>query len=237
VKLLLVDDDRISIDILAEIIKPQLSLVNEIVCAYDGHEAYDVVISMRPSIVITDIKMPTVGGIELIKKIRQIENYNPAILIISSYSDFEYAREAMKLSVCDYIVKPIDQNEIIEKINACIKSNDDEDVHTNETIFEKVQTYVSTNLDEPLKLLDISKHFHYNAAYLGRLIKEKTGTNFNNYILKLRIIKAQSLLINTNLLIREISRQIGFKDPEHFTKKFKVITGMTPSEYREKKTK
>lgn len=233
-KLLLVDDDRISIDILSEIIKPYLIEFDDILCAYDGKDAYDIIISIKPEVILTDIKMPKLDGIELIKKIRVIKDYDPSILIISSYSDFEYAREAMKLNVCDYVVKPVDQDELVEKIKGCLKNGDQPKVKKDESIFAKVQTYISEHLDIQLRLSDISDLFHYNAAYLGRLIKDKTGYHFNDYVLKLRMIKAQSLLIDGELLIHEISHKVGFKDPEHFTKRFKQFTGFTPSDYKNK---
>ncbi len=230
--LILVDDDRISIDILAEYIKPHLKAINEVLCAYDGDEAFDVIISAKPDIIVTDIKMPKINGIELIKKVRTIEHYTPYVIIISSYSDFEYTREALKYNVFDYILKPIDQDELIEKINACVLSDQGQEAQTSEDTFEKVRAYLSDHLGTSLKLLDIAEVFHYNAAYLGRLIKDRTGLYFNDYLLKLRIIKAQSLLVNTDDLIHAISNDVGFKDPEHFTKRFKKATGMTPTAYR-----
>ena len=229
---LLVDDDRISIDILLEYIKPHLKNISEVLCAYDGHEAYDIILSIKPEIIVIDIKMPTMSGIQLIKKIKNIDHYQPKIIIISSYSDFEYAREAIKLSVLDYIVKPIDHEELIEKINLLVEPMKKEVKKDDEQIFDKIQKHFCDHLDQPLKLIEISEKYHYNASYLGRLIKDKTGLNFNDYVLKLRIIRAQSLLLNTNDLIHKISSDVGFKDPENFTKKFKKITGQTPSDYR-----
>lgn len=232
--LLMVDDDRISIDILAEYIKPQLEYIHKISCAYDGEQAFDIIISLKPEIIITDIRMPKMSGMELIKKVRSIDGYEPYVIIISSYSDFEYAREALQLDVFDYIVKPIDQNELIDKVNACVKSNDMMNAETYEDIFDQIQKFISNHLDDSIKLVDISKRYHYNAAYLGRLIKERTGSSYNDYLLKLRVIKAQSLLSNSNLSISEISTKVGYKDPEYFSRRFKKVTGTTPSNYRKK---
>jgi two-component system, response regulator YesN len=230
--LLLVDDDKISVDILAEYIKPHLKNIREIRCAYDGNEAYDIVLSVKPKVIVSDIKMPNLSGIEFIKKVRSIEAYNPKIIIISSYSDFEYAREALKLNVFDYIVKPIDHEELAKKVNECMNDVVTEKADNDIDIYESLQYYISNNLSEQIRLVDISVRFHYNAAYLGRLIKEKSGCNFNEYVLKLRILKAQSLLIQTHDLIHKISADVGFKDPEHFSKKFKKITGLTPTDFR-----
>ncbi len=231
--LLLVDDDRISINILSELIKPHLNNFSEVICAYSGEEAFDIILSTQPKVIITDIKMPKMSGIDLIKKIRKIDTYHPIVMIISGYSDFEYAREALKLDVYDYIVKPIDQDELIEKVNSCIITPVLGNHSIQEDIFERVQKYISEHLNESLKLLDIAHTFHYNAAYLGRLIKDKTGLFYNDYLLKLRVIKSQSLLISTDYLIQKISNEVGFKDPDQFTKKFKKITGKTPTAYRE----
>jgi two-component system, response regulator YesN len=231
--LLLVDDDRISIDILRDFIKPHLERVDEVICAYDGTEAFDIIISVKPNIIVTDIKMHVLNGIELIKKVRALEHYHPFIMIISSYSDFEYARDALKLNVTDYILKPIDPDELIDKINACLKNESVKVSIDHEDIFEKVQKYLSENLRKPLRLKEIAHQFHYNAAYLGRLIKDKTGQFYSDYLLKLRVIKAQSLLVNTNQTIHKIASEVGFRDSEYFTKRFKRLTGYTPTEFRE----
>jgi len=229
--LLLVDDDRISIDILAEYIKPHLPYVDEIVCAYDGREAFDIILSTKPDIIVTDIRMPHTDGITLIKKIRMIEDYEPNIIIISGHSDFNYARDALKLHVLDYILKPIDQDELIEKISACIEEIDIPKYH-EEDIVEIVRAYIADHLDESFTLQEISEKYHYNAAYLGRLFKKNMGCSFSDYVLKLRVIKAQSLLIHTHDTIKQISQDVGFKDPEHFSKQFKKVANMTPSQYR-----
>ncbi len=230
--LLLVDDDRISINILADYIKPHLEQINEVICAYNGIEAYDIVISLKPDIIITDIKMPSMSGIDFIDKVQTIENYNPKVIFISGYRDFEYARKAIKLNVIDYILKPIDQDELIQRINSLTENYDGLFKKGNEDIINRVQKYLSNHLNDTLKLQEISKLFHYNAAYLGRLIKKETGYYYNDYVLKLRIIKAQSLLITTSDAINKIATEVGFKDPEHFTKRFKKVTGLTPSSYR-----
>ncbi|GEM_PF-6280157 len=228
---LLVDDDRISIDILAEYIVPHLAGINEVLCAYDGQEAFDIILGTRPEIIVTDIRMPILDGIELIKKLRNIENYEPTVMIISSYSDFNYARDALKLNVVDYILKPVDQDELIAKINATIPNSAKRE-RTGGNIIEDVQHFLSAHLDESITLTQIANQYHYNAAYLGRLLKEETGYSFSDYLLKLRVIKAQSLLVNTDDTIKNISSAVGFRDPEHFTKRFKHVAGMTPSQYR-----
>lgn len=229
---ILIDDDAVSIDILAAFIKPHLEHIDEVICAYDGNEAFDIILSTKPDIIVTDIEMPHVSGIDLLKKIQTIDKYAPHVIIISGYSNFEYARDALKLHVADYLLKPVDQDELIEKINGFTVQQDIENEGESENIFELVQSYISSHLHDTLRLYAIAEHFHYNAAYLGRIIKKETGTSFNEYVLKLRMIKAQSLLTITNQSIKEISIDVGFKDPEHFSKRFKKVVGVTPTDYR-----
>jgi two-component system, response regulator YesN len=232
--LLFVDDDAISIDILADFVKPRLDCIDEIVCAYDAHQAFDIILSTRPSVIVTDIIMPEISGIELIRKIQSIEHYSPYVIVISGHRDFEFARDALKLNVVDYILKPIDPDELIQKVKACVTPRTVQVNEHREDVGEEIQKYISNHLNTSLKLIDVANHFHYNTAYLGRLIKRKTGLSFHDYLMKLRIIKAQSLLVNTNDYIVRISEAVGFKDPEHFTNRFRKVTGLTPSNYREK---
>jgi two-component system, response regulator YesN len=235
-EILMIDDDRVSIDILAEYIKPHLINIKNIVCCYDGNEAMDVILSSKPAIIITDIRMPVLNGIELIKRVRATCDYEPKIIIISGYNEFEYARSGIEFNVSDYILKPIDPDVLIDKINKLSQSVETKiDIVKNESVFDKIQQFITFNLGNDLKLNDISKHFHYNSAYLGRLIKSNTSMSFNEYLLKLRVIKAKSLLSNTTLSINQVSNEVGFKDSEYFTKRFKKSTGYTPSEYRNKK--
>jgi YesN/AraC family two-component response regulator len=230
--LLLVDDDAISIRILADFIKPHLNNVDEVICANDGSEAYDIVLASHPDIIVTDIKMPIMTGIELIKRIRLIDEYDPHIIIISGYSDFSYARDALKLNVLDYILKPVDQDELIDKINQITTQESSYKDDPSEDVVERVKMYISEHLEDHLTLSEIADGFHYNAAYLGRRLKEDTGYSFTDYLLKLRVIKAKSLLINTHDTVKLISQAVGFRDPEHFSKRFKKVTGMTPSYFR-----
>ena len=83
--------------------------------AENGKEALDKIEQFRPQVVFTDISMPVMGGMELIKKIRQI-NPSTVIVIVSGYSDFTYAREAIKYSVFNYLLKPLEDEALVETL-------------------------------------------------------------------------------------------------------------------------
>jgi two-component system response regulator YesN len=99
-------------------------------------------------------------------------------------------------------------------------------------IIEKVLNYIDVHLNEDLKLEKIADLFGYNPAYLGRLLFDRLGTNFNIYIEKKRLDKAIDMLINTDVKIPHICNMIGYQNIEYFYRKFKKYTKLTPGTYR-----
>lgn len=114
-KVLLVDDEIITIRLLQNLINWEKNNLKLIGYAQDGREAMEMFVKYEPDIVISDIRMPRMTGIELIKKIRSI-NKDTGIILISAYSDFSYISEAMKIGCSDYILKPIDEEELEEAL-------------------------------------------------------------------------------------------------------------------------
>lgn len=84
--------------------------------ATNGNEAYRYISQMHPDVIITDIRMPELDGLALIRLIREINDYEPSIIIISGYNDFEYARTALRNDVHDYLLKPIDEEELATRL-------------------------------------------------------------------------------------------------------------------------
>jgi len=115
--LLLVEDESA----LRESFSKLLSLyVDKIYLARDGEEAYSIYNKNRPNIIITDVKMPKLNGIELIKKIRE-ENSSIPIVITSAYTDSKYLLEAIKLSLVEYVVKPMKESQLNKVLSSVAK--------------------------------------------------------------------------------------------------------------------
>ena len=106
--ILLVEDEENLRNIFAKIL---LLYVREIYTACDGEEAFAIYKSKHPDIIITDIKMPKLNGLELIKKIRH-ENLDIPIIVTSAYTDQDFLLESIKLSLVEYIVKPIKERDL-----------------------------------------------------------------------------------------------------------------------------
>lgn len=99
------------------------------------------------------------------------------------------------------------------------------------TIF-KVIHYVDREFRSRLQLQDLAKHFHMNATYLGQLFKKQTGKSYNDYLNQKRIEEAKKLLKRTQLKISDIALQIGYPSTDYFVSKFKILTGVVPSVYK-----
>lgn len=91
--------------------------------------------------------------------------------------------------------------------------------------------YITENY-QTVTLREMAKHFHLNPNYLSSVLKEKTGMNFQNLLIRQRIQTAQQLLSNSSLPVTEIARQVGYDNTSFFYKKFREITGKSPADLR-----
>ncbi|WP_165452605.1 response regulator transcription factor [Paenibacillus thalictri] len=213
--------------------------------AANGVEALDILKKDLPEMIITDICMPQMDGMELIRKVRESHPHIP-IVIISGYGEFQYAKQALKYDVIDYLLKPIDWMElvqILEKIKESQQRGErGESRHSEKSadaalteehpVVNKIQQYVQNRLDQDISLQYISEHFHLNYQYISALFKAKTGQTFTEYVTETRMRKARRLLKETHLKIYEIAELCGYQDVRHFMLTYKKLNGMTPSDYR-----
>lgn len=133
-KIILVDDDYLTIDLLKQTLKLEKYDGEIVGYANNGTQALKLVETKHPDVVISDIKMPDMNGIELSKQI--FENHpNCYTILISGHSEFEYAQKALKYQVCDYILKPITRQKILELNNKLEKIYNEITSHDNSYSF------------------------------------------------------------------------------------------------------
>jgi len=120
----------------------------------------------------------------------------------------------------------------IEKIINYVMAFNQENKENKE--IKKALKFVEEHYAEDIDMLVVSKHVNLNYSYFSFLFKECTGMNFVEYLRKVRIEKAQELLRNTDLSISLITDKVGYKSTRQFTRAFKEVVGMSPSEYRGK---
>ena len=197
---------------------------------------------LLPDIVITDIQMPSMSGLQIAKYIS--ENYkNVIVILLTAYSKFQYAKEAIEYGVKHYVVKndlldelPLILAKIVsenaESENQNDLNNDDANIENCAYVIQDIEKYIEENLDKKLSLTDIAESIHMNKSYISRMFKEKAGENLFDYINKRKIEKAKPLIKNNELRMYEIALNVGMEDTAYFSRVFKKYEGISPSEYQ-----
>lgn len=234
----IVDDEKYGIYDLQETMEWEKYNVTVKQTFQNPRNALECILSYIPDIVFTDIKMPVMDGITLIKKCRE-KNYKGEFVIVSSYNDFEYAREAIHYEVSDYCLKPLDESDANQVLSRIKKKLDQKaagegngGLQVTNTVLADILDYVEINLHTKLSINTICERFHISSSYCCKLFKYYLNTSFVSYLLEKRMEYAKRLLKSTEMPINEIAYKCGFDDYFYFAKKFKGMAEVTPSEYR-----
>ncbi|RED59387.1 response regulator transcription factor [Cohnella lupini] len=227
----------------------------ELVQAFqDGAEAYDYLVREPAAIVLTDIRMPNMTGLELLAKLHELKNVRPdrsipKVIFLSGYEDFKYAQEAVRLGAVDYLLKPAEVEEI-ESSLAKAKRMCDESIEsvsqngqsaTKLAVVEEPSSYLikkaihilATRFREDLHLTDIAGELFITPNYLSRLFRQETGKSFGELLSEVRLDNARALLLSNDAMkIYEVGSAIGYSNPRYFSEWFHKNTGMSPGEYR-----
>lgn len=240
-KMLIVDDDWLISDSLKSMDEWHERNIDVVGTAENGKEAIFWIENEKLDIILTDIRMPEMDGIELTKYIYEKKS-NIQVIIMSGYEEFSYAQKAMRYNAKGYVLKPIDTDELMDAIDRIQKDlnypknegNESENEPTtyHERLVLSAQSYILTNLMKPLTLKEIANRLHLTDHYFGQVFKSVTGETFLNYLTRVRMEKARELTKNPNLKIYEIGTLVGYKDPKSFTKTFQRLYNMTPNEFR-----
>lgn len=240
-KVLLVDDERwVRKALMWSIRKLNLSLQIVHECE-NGLQALDWIKQNEVDLVLTDIRMPVMDGLTLVKELNQLELKLDCI-VISVHDEFQIVQQAIRSGVTDYLLKPIEE----EDLKACLekwlyKQKEVAEKNSTPTILEEVPP--ASTIDQvlaylektPLKqvsLTDAAKSVHLNPSYLSQLFKQQLNTKFVDYLTELRIQEGKRLLLNTTLKMTEIAERVGYSEVAYFSNNFKKMTGYSPSMFR-----
>ena len=209
----------------------------------NGEDALNAIKQQPPDVVFTDISMPVMSGLELASKIHHTMN-NVKCVIITGYADFQYAKEALHYGVKDYLLKPVDKDELhrvlkelelsLTDIYAGVKAgNDQESSLSPEEIVKLVKEYVQNNYSGDLDLNTIAQNLGFSSSYLTKVFNRVDGITPSKYIRNYRMGIAKQLMNDKGMTLQQIAAAVGYNDPFHFSRSFKQTFGMNPTEYRE----
>ncbi len=326
----LVDDEKLIRDGMKKLLKWEeygFYICGE---AANGREALQKMGDNMPDIVLADLRMPAMDGLTLAASLAQ-RAPSVSVVIITGYDEFEYAKEAVRSGVFDYILKPVSRQELLgtmlrlkekilnrhvgypfeeeELLLRAIRENEGETalnalvamfsrfrsamarqtevykicqkilteldstyravrgpkavavrpdpleeatveelermmqeyvskifqfggVDSSDLLVEKLKRYLETHYQENISLKMLEDEFFFNASYISRIFKSKTGENYSDYLLRLRIEKAKHWLRESNYSVRQISEMVGFSSSKYFSKVFKDMEGIQPIAYR-----
>lgn len=253
-QILVAEDETIERKVLCRTLNKHLGELCTVCEAKNGTEAWQLFQKEKPHIAVLDIQMPGMSGLEVARRIRA-SGCSCVILFLSAYDNFGYAREAISVHAMDYLLKPYAELELVASVEEAIRYYDwmnsklpqteevpvsadlpvtgeiPADIRINQ-IRDEIEVYIAAHFLEDISMQDVARVMNYSDAYFCKLFKRCFKVNFSTYLNEYRISRAKNLLTTTRSSIKEISTSCGYTDSNYFTRVFRRITGVTPSEYR-----
>lgn len=239
-KMIIIDDERLIRNGLTDYLDwASLGIEISAVCA-NGLEGLEAIHAHHPDIVLTDIAMPCMDGVELLKTARG-EGFGGQFIFISSYSEFRYAQEAVKYGAFDYLLKPLEASVLEDSVRRCIDA-----IHLSAPASEpaadsalaasdslapytrKVIAMIETRYGESLTLGMAAHSLGISKSHLSATFKADTGCTFGDYLFAHRMKVAKELLEEGKYKIYEIAEKAGYPDLAQFSKRFKQFYGVSP---------
>ncbi len=230
--------------------------IQKVYQAENGLEALRILEEKQIDIVISDIKMPGLSGLELAEFVQK-NSLDTAVVLLTGFSEFEYAQKALRNGVLDYMLKPLRPKDIlatvlkvketlekrrykekvVERYEGAANSRDYQEQISwhfrgvNEQAMEILKD-VAQNFSQGVSLNSLAEKYHYSVAYLSRMIKKETGFSFSEILNSIRLAQAAELLQKDCGKISMAGEMAGFSDQKYFSQVFKKAFGVSPGEFR-----
>lgn len=238
-KLVLVDDEHYAIEGMKRMLDWSEYNITIAGTAEDGVEGLELIRRENPDIIIADIRMQELDGLEMIRILRE-EGFKSRIIIISGYQEFEYAQTAIDYKVDKYFTKPLD----LEKFKSAIADIVEELKDGREDfrpvlpdLLKDVLDEIDRSFTEDIQLSSLAEQFYCSVSHLSKMFKKYLGTSYMEYVTARRIDEAKKLLKTTYMPIDKIVDAVGWKSAKRFRETFKRSVGVSPSEYRRNEMK
>ena len=248
IKVFLVEDEVVIRDAIKNSINWEQEGYEFVGEASDGELALPMILKEKPDILITDIRMPFMDGLELSRLVKK-ELPDTNIIILSGYDEFEYARQAMIYGAADFIVKPLKEKELgdalvrakkqfegdlqksdmLERIKQHIVADGGE--IEDEIFLGRVLEYIMKYVTENKTMEDVAEYMELSKDYFGKMCKNKFNITFKQIQTITKMEYAGYLLCNSNIKVYELSERLGYSTPDYFSRIFTETMGVTPKKY------
>ncbi|MBR5109665.1 MAG: response regulator [Clostridia bacterium] len=205
--------------------------------AHNGEEGLHLIRSLHPDIVITDVVMPGLTGLEMMDRAADLNDIS--YLFLSGYQEFEYVRHALRAGAVDYLLKPVEaadlKGAILRMMRRGLSVEEDYTARYGE-IVAKVLCMIDEHFADPdFSLSSICENdLFMNETYVGRLFQKRTGQKFTARLTEKRIAEAKKMLLaNQDASVTDIAERVGFSTAKYFIELFKKSEGVSPSQYRQ----
>jgi two-component system response regulator YesN len=211
-----------------------------IVCeANDGMSAVSLASRYRPDVILMDINIPLLSGLDAIQAIAK-QLPDATFIIISGYDEFTYAQKAIQLRVAEYMLKPVKFDVLAsvmdrirrDKIKNRSFASDRKESNDGKRIY-KIISYIHEHIAEPISLKRLSEEFFLNPTYISQLFKSETGMNYHAYLMRLRVDSAKKMLSTSDMSIAQVADKTGFQNYRNLSQVFKRMENITPSKFKD----
>ncbi len=247
-QVLLVDDETIFLEYMQSIINWEEFDCEICGCRRDGKAALEFIETRKPDIVFLDISMPLLDGIEVSRMVKA-RGLLAKLIIMTGHDEFSFAYQAIKIGIDDYLLKPFSREELIvalQKVLMSLKSDREKEENGSgnelpeattkyEIITYAIEEFLNQNYsNNAVTMSMIAASLGFESSYLRRVYKLTTGMTIMQKLEMIRIEQAKVYLMSGKYQSQEIAEMVGFSDAFYFSKRFKKVCGVSPSEYRMK---
>ena len=260
IRLLIADDEKLEREALAELVQRRFEREVVLEVAENGRKAADTAVLWGADLILMDIEMPGMSGLDAARAVLA-QRPSCRVIFVTAYSLFQYAHEAVHLGACDYLLKPVDPDELEASVRRAMRQIETErkleelaaarpqpeQTETEEEaedapeesensqtalVMAHVRRYLEDNYMFDLSLDSVGEILHISPAYLSAQFKKYQKMNFLDCLTELRINAAKELLADPFRSSAEVASMVGYEDASNFARAFKKRTGMTPTQYR-----
>lgn len=208
-------------------------------------------VEMLPDIAIFDVCIGPDRGYEIIHKLNELR-LPTKYIIMSGYSEFQYAQEAIRCGVKDYLLKPVERSKlqkviekiIIEDLHGTLDGINGKDENMDpilgvayedlSKLTTRILLMVKAEYAQNITLKSVAERFRMNSTYLGQLFLKEAHMKFSEYLMAYRMLQAKEYILTTDEKISSIALAVGYPNLNYFYTHFQGYFGMSPSEMRKR---